>query len=102
MYCLSFSEGCVEMKSFYYHNFLSARTVQRKLLIIEINHLLKEDVDKCLPPVNFENMTNEELNRVLNGMIKLNYHVNDYLNHVIDIEVNKMTFEDLEDENEDE
>jgi hypothetical protein len=95
MYCLSFMEGTIEMRSFYYHDFINARKMQRMLLIIEINNLLKDDEEKYLQgPIKFEGSTNEELNRILNGMINLNYHADEYLDHVIDIEVNEMIFED--------
>ena len=94
MYCLSFMEGTIEQRSFYYHNYLNARRMQRRLLITEINNLLKNDEEKYLAgPINFDGSTNEELKRIINGMINLNYHVDDYLDHVIDIEVTEMVFQ---------
>jgi hypothetical protein len=93
MYCLTFMEGTIETRNFYFNHFLNARKMQRMLLIIEINNLLKDD-DETHLRIKFAGSTNEELNRILNGMIKLNWHVDEYLDHVIDIEVNELVYED--------
>jgi hypothetical protein len=88
MYCLTFTENNEIQRTFYYYDFVKAEMLQRKLLIIEINNLIKDPDDLFISgSIQFECTTNHELKRILNCILS-------YEKNCIIIEINEMLFED--------
>ena len=93
MYCLTFSESGEETHTFYYNNFCNASKLQRELLIIEINNLVKNKCGENPFDLDELQMSNYELHRMLNVLIRLNYG-EDYIDNIISVTVESLYFED--------
>jgi hypothetical protein len=93
MYCVSFVEGSIELKFFFYHNLSNALKFQRNLLVIELNKLLDVDDSYMTGTINFDSCTNQELQRLLNLILSLKYSI-EYEKYEIGIELTEIEFED--------
>jgi hypothetical protein len=104
MYCLTFTEIGLESKNFFFHSYNKAIELQRQLIIIEINELVKWQTDEG--PFKFDEvhnsvlgefrdakMSNYELYRLLITMLKMS-HKDEWEQHIINIEINDILFED--------
>jgi hypothetical protein len=94
MYCLSFLEGDSELRYFYFHDFQKAKAMQKKLLIIEINNIVK---DQCFGEPLYDddedNQDSFDLQRLLLAFIKIVWR-DEYDDHKICINVTGLIFED--------
>jgi hypothetical protein len=104
MYCLTFSEIGLESKNFFFHSFIKATELQRQLIIIEINELIKWETDEepfkfdevdnyVIGECRYAKMSNFDLYRLLTTMIKMVYR-DEWEQHIINIEINDILFED--------
>jgi hypothetical protein len=93
MYCVSFVEGSIELKFFFYHNLSNALKFQRDLLVIELNKLLDVDDSYMTGSINFDSCENNELQRLLNLILSLKYSI-EYEKYEIGIELTEIKFED--------
>jgi hypothetical protein len=94
MYCLTFTENNEIQRTFYYYDFDKAEMLQRNLIIIEINNLIKDPDDLFISgSIKFEGSTNYELQRLLNCILSYK-HGENYVNNSIKIQINELIFED--------
>jgi hypothetical protein len=93
MYCLTFSESGEETQTFYFNNFCNASKMQRDLLIIEINNIVKNKCGENPFDLDELQMSNYELHRMLNVLIRLT-HGDDYIDNIISVTVESVFFED--------
>jgi hypothetical protein len=94
MFCLNFKESGGDEKKFYFNHFRNAVNMQRELLIIEINNIIKSECGEN----PFDNddlckLNNMDLNKLLHVLIRLNYRDDYYENNIL-IAIEHIFFED--------
>jgi hypothetical protein len=95
MYCLTFSEGNIDLRIYFFHSLSKVTLMQRNMLLTEIDSIMNDDDKYINGCIKFDSCTNNELQRLLTCFISLKYNKENYQNKVIEIEINELIFEDI-------